>query len=64
MYDLPFDVIECSTELYQVGVSGRGRPKQDVPQQLRIGSAPRCECLNYGRGLGVDAETESGHQAL
>jgi hypothetical protein len=36
MCDLPFDVIECTGKLYQVGVGGRRRAKQDMPQRLWI----------------------------
>ena len=64
MCDLPFDVIECTSELYQVRVGGRRRAKEDVPQHLWIGrSASRYRLQHRGR-LGVGTQAEAGQQAL
>jgi hypothetical protein len=34
MCDLPFDVIERTGELCQVGITGRWRAKEDMPQSF------------------------------
>jgi hypothetical protein len=64
MCDLPFDVIKCTGKLYQVGVGGRRRAKQDVPHRVRIGSAASSNRAHHRRCRRIHAQAQSGQHSL